>query len=252
MIAFGAVPRLSRTRTPASTLPARDLGEIRLAEHLGRPGCPVCAARLFSEQRLIDAVIGEAVNDVGVRRRLERAGGYCRRHAGLLPIRERARGGGTLGSAILLGSVLEARLERLRALDGAGGRRLHGPLELRTAPSCPLCADIHASVAAVRTVLLSRLEDSGWAEALATAVLCLDDLMALWQVVARSDGRVRDAWHPVGAAQLGRLAGIVAAAQGYIAHSSHDRQSELTDEERAAADRIVSLLAGGEGSAGRA
>jgi len=141
--------------------------------------------------------------------------------------------------------VLERRLERLLALGATGGRRVpRGLEELRATPACPVCVDVDASVASARTTLLGRLGDPAWAEALAAARLCLDDLLALWQVVARSDGRVHEAWRPVGAAQVGRVSDMLAAAQRYVAHSGHDRQSELTDAEREAADRIVALLAG--------
>ena len=114
MIAFGGRDDLRRktfVTTPA--LPVRDVGEMRLSEHLAGPGCPLCAARAAIEVRLIDSLIGEAVNDIGVRADLDRSGGYCARHLAMLPERERRLRGGTLGSAILLGAVLRRRLERL-------------------------------------------------------------------------------------------------------------------------------------------
>ena len=217
-----------------------------MAEQLASDGCPLCAARAGAEQRLVDALIGEAVNDLGVRQRLDRAGGYCPRHTGLLPARERARRGGTLGSAILLGAVLDARLGRLRALEDAAGRRLSGRVaDVANAPACPLCADVGAASWSAVSVLVARLGDPAWSAAIAAAPFCLDDLVLLWQAAAGSDRTTLGAWQPVAIAQRARLEGSLALAQGYVDHSGHDRQSELTDEERVAVDRLVELLAGG-------
>lgn len=226
-------------------MPARDIAEMRLAELLAGGGCPLCAARAAAEQRLIDALIGEAVNDVGVRRRLDRAGGFCARHTTLLPSRERARRGGTLGSAILLGSVLDGRLDRLRLLEDASGRGLSRRVgEMAKVPECPLCADVQAAERTARSVLLVRLGDAAWSAALVAAPFCLDDLMALWQAVAQSDRATLAVWRPVAIAQRVRIEGLRQTAQAYVDHTGHDRQAELTNDERVAADRLVELLAG--------
>jgi hypothetical protein len=235
----------NRRVEPVSSLPARDIAEMRVAEQLAADGCPLCGSRASAERRFVDAVIGEAVNDVGVRRRLEASGGYCARHVALLPVRERARRGGTLGSAILLGAVLRARLDALDAAVSGGGRRLGGRVAaLRGPEACPLCADVEGSVASTMTVLVGRLGDPAWSVALARSELCLDDLLLLWAATAAAGGRTLDAWRPIGEAQAARLRTMLATADGYIAHSAHDRQSELTDAERLAADALVRALAG--------
>ena len=231
---------------PASTLPARAIAEMRVAEFVSGDACALCQGRTAAEQRSVDAVIAEAVTDVGVRRRLDAAGGYCALHAALLPVRERARRGGTLGSAVLLGSVLRARLDALDAATASGGRRLAGRVaSLREPANCPVCRNVESSVGSVLTVVIGRLGDPAWAEALAQSALCLDDLLLLWHTVARSNGRTQDAWRPIGTAQVARLRAILATADAYVDHSGHDRQAELTDEERAAADGLVRVLAAG-------
>jgi hypothetical protein len=216
---------------------------MRLSEHLTGPGCPLCAARADADVRLVDSLIGEAVNDIGVRRDLDRARGYCARHFVMLPERERRRRGGTLGSAILLGAVLRRRLDRLAELDG--GRRLPARItELRQQPDCPLCRGLVSTDGAALAGLAGRLTDPLWAAAIAESDLCLDDFLALWELVARSDRRFQEAWAPVAVAQRRRFEQVVDELNGYIASSGHDRREELTDQQRAAADRAVRLLAG--------
>ena len=250
MIAFAAVPTVSRhpQARPGSELPARDIAEIRVAENLAAPGCPLCWGRRAAEQRFVDAVIAEAVTDVGARRRLDAAGGYCARHTVMLPARERVRRGGTLGSAILLGSVLRGRLAALDALATTTGRHLRGrTAAFRQPPACPVCQDVTGSLGSLLTVVIGRLPDPAWADALTGAELCLDDLGVLWDAVGRSGGRAAEAWRPIAAAQAARLRAILATADRYVDHSGHDRQIEMTDEERTAVDQLVRVLASGPG-----
>lgn len=218
---------------------------MRVAEQLAAEGCPLCGWRSQSDRRFVDAVVGEAVNDTGVRRRLEASGGYCSRHVALLPARERERRGGTLGSAILLGSVMRARLAGLDEATSSGRRRLPGRVGLlREAPVCPLCRDVGSSVVSAVTVLIGRLHDPAWAAVLAESLLCLDDLLLLWDAAARSGDRALEAWRPVAASQSDRFRAILAVADAYVDHSGHDRQAEMTGEERVAADGLVRALAG--------
>jgi uncharacterized protein DUF6062 len=247
VVAFAAVslPSAEGRRRPSSTLPVRDFAEIRVAEQLAAEGCPLCGSRATAERRFVDTIIGEAVNDVAVRRRLDAGGGFCSRHAALLPTRERASRGGTLGSAILLGSVVRARVAALEEIASSNGRGLRRRLSAaRQPPACPVCIDTESSVGSMLTVMVGRLADSAWAAAIGEAALCLDDLLLLWDVTAQTGGRTLAAWRPIGAAQLGRLRESLDAADAYVDHSGHDRQAELTDAERVAADRLVELLAG--------
>ncbi len=247
MLRFAAVSPSSRPRPSATDLPARDFAEIKVAEAVQGDGCPCCNWRSDAERRAIDALIGEAVTDVGVRRRLHASGGYCARHAALLPIRERARRGGTLGSAVLLGSVLAARLAALDAAATNSGRKLRGRLEAVGAPAaCPVCRDVEASIGSLLAIIVGRLADPAWAAALGRADLCLADVLLLWTVAAQAGGRTLDCWRPIGTAQAARLREVLAVAESYVAHSGHDRQAELTDVERTATDALVRALGGRE------
>lgn len=216
-----------------------------MAEQFAADGCPLCASRVAAERRFVDAIIGEAVNDVDVRRRLDAAGGFCPRHTALLPARERAARGGTLGSAILLGSVVRARIAALDEVASSDGRGLRRRVSaLRRPPACPVCADTESSVGSVLTVIVGRLADPAWAAAIGEAALCLDDLLLLWDAAAQTGGRTLTAWRPIGAAQSRRLGAQLHAADRYVNHSGHDKQGDLTDDERVAADRLVQVLAG--------
>ena len=161
----------------------------------------------------------------------------------MLPERERRKRGGTLGSAILLGAVLRRRLDRVAELDG--GTAPPGPASRSSAsrPTAP-CAVASCPPTGRAAGLAGRLTDPQWAAAIAASELCLDDFLALWELVARSDRRFQEAWAPVVVAQRRRFEGAVDELNGYIASSGHDRREELTDDQRAAADRAVRLLAG--------
>lgn len=248
MLRFAAVPPTpSRDLppTPSDDLPARDLAELRVAERLVGAGCPFCAWRLAAEERAIDALIGEAVTDPGVRRRIDRAGGFCARHTVMLPLRERERRGGTMGSAVILSSVLRSRLAALEAASAGGPRRLRGRIEaLAAPPACPICADVDGSVGAALAVIVARLADPAWADALGRAACCWADLMLLWETAARAGGRALDAWRPIAARHTERLEAAAATAEAYVAHSAFDRRGDLTEEEREASDVLTDLLAG--------
>lgn len=216
-----------------------------MAEHLGLDGCPLCTWRRTAERRFVDALIAEAVTDPGVRRRIEAAGGWCSAHTALLPVRERTKRGGTLGTAIVLSAVLRARRARFDEVAVSRGRTLRARGQALTRPAaCPVCADIAGSAASAVAILLGRVGDPAWAAALAGSPFCADDLALLWATAAQAGDRVTDAWRPIGAAHARRLDDALALADGYIAHSAHDRQHELTDDERSASDTLVRLLAG--------
>jgi hypothetical protein len=244
VLRFAAVPRTPTT--PSTDLPARDLAEIRVAERLTGPGCPFCAWRSAAEVRGIDALIGEAVTDPGVRRRIDRAGGFCARHTAMLPVRVRERRGGTMGAAVLLGAVLRNRLATLDAATEGGSRRLRGRLEALAAPAaCPICADIEASVGGALAIIVGRMADPAWADATGRATFCWADVVLLWDTAARAGGRTLEAWRPIAARHVGRLRAAADLGDAYVAHSAFDRREELTDEERGAADALAEILAGG-------
>ncbi|MEZ4518131.1 MAG: DUF6062 family protein [Chloroflexota bacterium] len=103
----------------AQRIPYYDEMLIAFAE----PGCAFCRLLDASSDRLVDAVLFEMVNDVGVREELNAARGYCRRHAELL-----VRTGSALGSATMMQGVLKVLIRRIDAgeTDQTAASRLRG------------------------------------------------------------------------------------------------------------------------------
>jgi hypothetical protein len=90
--------------------------------------------------------------------------------------------------------------------------------------------------------LLARLADPAWREAMASADLCLDDLLRMWTTAI--DDR-NEHWPEMAAAQLARIEQLVRRLDSFAHHSSHDRRHLLTDSERGAGDEAAAFLGGG-------
>ncbi len=223
-----------------SSLPARDLLDVRLAEAMATDGCPLCAVRERAERGMLDAIIAERVLDLGFRNGLERDHGFCRRHAAALIVADR-RSSGILGSSILYGAMLERRLATIReALATRGARRRRGRLSDATRrPPCLVCGEGVNAVDVATGRLTERLADEAWSTAASTAPFCLDDLMRL--LVASAD---EPAASPVVEAQLARLAALRARLEGYAPPSAQDRRHHMTHAERSAADEAGRALGG--------
>lgn len=121
---------------------------------LAQSGCALCRLLDDTADRLVDSILFESVNDVGVRDELNAARGLCGRHAPLL-----VRTGGALGSATMMQGVIKVLLReldaggitaespsRLRILLRAGGAEVSHPAAERLAAAlapqapCPVCA----------------------------------------------------------------------------------------------------------------
>jgi hypothetical protein len=225
-----------------SPLPIEGIGDMGLADLLGQPGCPLCRLRRDSSDRYLRALLWEGVNDIGLRERLSAGRGFCRRHAHEALAADRAQSGGSLGAAILLGSMARGRLVELRRLPTNRTRRTREAV--RTAsqpPACPVCEHVATAERMAVERLLARLSDPRWREALAASELCLDDLLRTW--AAATDGR-HAGWPEVAAVQLQRIERLIERLDGFAHHSSHDRRHLLTETERTAADDAAALLGG--------
>ena len=124
-------------------LPARDIGDVRLADHVEAGGCPICAARADAIARFIDAMLWESVNDVAFRRELDAARGFCEPHSGAVLAADRAQSGSALGASILFRAVLTIRLreaERAASATGRTRRDRRGTRRFRACPSAPRAA----------------------------------------------------------------------------------------------------------------
>jgi adenylate cyclase len=227
----------------ASRLPIDGLGDISLADLLGQAGCPLCRLRRDSTDRYLRALLWEGVNDIRFRERLTTGRGFCREHAHAVLTTDRALSGGSLGAAILLGAAVRTRLAELRRLPASRTRRARDVVRAASeAPDCPVCGHVAAAERMTVDRLLVRLADPAWREAMASADLCLDDLLRLW--TAAMDDRNQQ-WPEVAAAQLARIEQLVCRLDSFAHHSSHDRRHLLTDSERGAGDEAAAFLGGG-------
>jgi CYTH domain-containing protein len=226
----------------ASRLPIDGLGDISLADLLGQAGCPLCRLRRDSTDRYLRALLWEGVNDIGFRERLTTGRGFCREHAHAVLATDRAQSGGSLGAAILLGSAVRARLAELRRVPAIRTRRARDVVRTASqAPDCPICGHVAAAERMTVDRLLARLGDPVWREAMASADLCLDDLLRVWTKAI--DDRNQH-WPQVAAAQLARIEQLVRRLDSFAHHSSHDRRHLLTDSERGAGDEAAAFLGG--------
>lgn len=227
-------------RPAGPELPARDIVDVRLSAAIGEGGCPVCVVRARSERAVMDSVIAQLVLDIGFRGELERTQAFCRRHLRELILADRRGPGGTLGSSILYGAMIERRLDVIRAALGSKGRGLRVRLRLaRHRPPCPACTQGQSAVETALARMTERSRDAAWVDALTRATFCLDDLLALW--TAASD---EPAFRPIAERQVARIRDLRHRLDGFVDHSSHDRRHLLTDLEARATDEAADLLGG--------
>ncbi len=225
---------------PVSELPARDIVDVRLSAAIAEGGCPICVVRARSERSMMDSIIAQHVLDIGFRGELERSQALCRRHTRELILADRRGPGGTLGSSILYGAMIERRLEVIRGAVGSRGRTLRVRLRLaRRRPPCMACAQGKSAVETALARSTERSRDGAWAAALATAAFCLDDFLELWSV-AGDDA----AFRPIAERQVGRIQDLRHRLDGFVDHSSHDRRHLMTDREVRATDEAADLLGG--------
>ena len=221
-------------------LPARDIVDVRLSAAIREGGCPVCVVRARSERAMMDSIIAQHVLDIGFRKELERTQAFCRRHLRELILADRRGPGGTLGSSILYGAMIERRLDVIRDAVGAKGRWLRVRLRLaRRRPPCMACAQGQTAAETAFARMAERSDDPAWATALGVAAFCLDDFLELWALAG--DGA---AFRPVAEQQVARMRDLHHRLDGFVDHSSHDRRHLMTDHEATATDEAARLLGG--------
>ena len=106
-------------------------------------------------------------------------------------------------------------------------------------PACPACERSAHTDAGRAESVVKLTADPAWAEAVATAPVCLEHLVALMGVRPAPA-----AWAAVEERQLARLAALRDLLDGYSHTSSHDRRHRQTAEQRASPDRASALLGG--------
>jgi hypothetical protein len=147
--------------------------EIR--EALAQPGCPFCRMLAHGEDRYLDAILWEQVNDPSTRAELNEARGYCQQHGWLL-----VRPGAAVGVAILMRGILQTLLGVLDStpVENTGKPFLYS---LRRAPDrqhvssvtadltaalcsqvpCPVCTHVQELELAYADTLLAHLQGPG-------------------------------------------------------------------------------------------
>ena len=222
-----------------TSLPARDLVDVRLSAAIEAGGCPVCGVRSRAERATLEAILAERVLDLGFRAGLERDHGFCRRHMAELIEVDRRRSG-ILASAILYGAIIERRLQSVRAAVSARGRARRNRLEAAARrPPCQVCDQGSTAIDTAMARLADRCADPEWAEAAATAEFCLDDIIAL--AVTAGD---EPAFAPILVRQIERLEDVRSRLDAYSDHSAQDRRHLMTDDEARAADEAARALGG--------
>jgi Family of unknown function (DUF6062) len=217
---------------------------MHLSEALQRGACPVCAARSEAVSSYLTGLLWESVNDPTTRAELDKARGFCPAHIRELVDNERqGRGGGSLGSAILLGAFIRRRLEELRTIGSARGRAAaHAAAKAAAPASCPVCAESQRAGSSAVGRLVRLVSDPAWQAALASAPFCLPDLLLVWSASADEPG-----WAAISEAQLARIEHLETELEAFAHNNSHDRMQLLTDEQKASVGAAVSLLSGNPG-----
>lgn len=160
------------------------LVEAELRRAATEPGCLLCRIGEEAAVRYLRSVLHEGVNDGGTRASLDRAWGFCRRHAWYFLGLEWQTMHDSLSMATLGESLVEAAEDILDAfLDAAplrqGKRAARASLEelaraLAPAKPCAACQAQAEHEGYVATVLVSTLDDSGWRQRfLGSDGLCL-------------------------------------------------------------------------------
>ena len=220
----------------------------RLAEMLAPGGCPICHFRTDAEQRILEPLLGESVNDRTFRARLARGRGFCRWHVRQVVAADRRATGGILGAAILFGAVMRQRRAELGGIESAGRRDVaKAAAEALRPADCPVCEQLAPLVEGAASRLLGLTADVPWAEAVGAAEFCLEDLAWMSSRAAAAEGSFRS-WTAVARAQQARLAALQARVDGYVDHSSYDRATELTTDEQASIEEAARFLGGDRGS----
>lgn len=218
-------------------------------------GCPVCTLTLRSVKKYIGSINYDSVEDPGVQTQLQAALGFCNLHA-----YEWLNSAFILGTAEIYRDVVWSISKDLRAKPSPGhgiiGRLASFASGLRQgqrsrsngsfmAPSasCPVCAVLSASETMLVATMKRALPDRGFKDAYsASSGLCIPHLRIaleppispnVYEVLRSRALQTQD----VLVSQLGEI----------IRKHDYRYREELSGEERGAAARAVSHVAGAQG-----
>jgi hypothetical protein len=230
--------------TPPARLPARDFEEIRLAEALERGRCPICDARQEAAYAALRGIAREGATDTGLRARMDKGLGFCQPHSVGLSKMELLQTSSQLATAVLLEAVLRRRLGSLKKAAGHAAAAQVRSIEEISPARCPVCARAAESSQAAVEKLLTLSADEGWASALGSAEICLDDIYALWVAAEAGPRDVQTRWGRIAAAQLARLEALRKTLAEYAHNSTTDRRHLITKEQHEAGAAAIRLFGG--------
>ena len=225
-------------------LPAHGFEEIRLAEALERGRCPLCDARQDAAWAALRGLAREGATDRGLRNEMDRGLGFCSEHAVGLSKMELLQTSSQLATAVLLDAVLRRRLATFKKLATADAAAAGRGLADLADPRCPVCARADDAEASTARRLLELAVDPAWAEALASAEICLADLFRLWSAVASAGKDSQARWRDILAGQMRRLEAMQKQLAGYAHNSTVDRRHLITPEQHAAGSASLRLFGG--------
>ncbi len=181
--------------------------------------CALCGAMRLQGARYLEGVANDGVNDVPLRQRLARTGGYCPRHCRWL-----VEHASMLSVAILFEDFLQTRLARVRA----GARAL--------AVRCEACRVEREAEGRLLLGIKRHRHDERLGAYLAALPLCLGHLEA---VAHRLPAELRAALAARHDALLQQL------AEAIRKHDYRFANEALSEEERSSLRRFLMLLDGG-------
>lgn len=158
---------------------------FNLREHLKDDHCPICSEAAAAGQRYFEAVLGEALNDPGVRQELIESKGYCPRH-----IQHLMSSGYALDRALLYRDQVELFLKLLNTADPvkipsksiSEGWSSRGP--------CPACKAEQSAGQRYLDVLVIGLRERDFQDAYRSGPgLCVPHFLTMWRDFKEAAGR---------------------------------------------------------------
>jgi hypothetical protein len=130
----------------------------------GRMDCPLCAVLEEQERSRVHWLAYEGLSDIGLRKKLRRSKGFCRRHFHML---FDAAGGeifNLAGVADVMIDLTRDDAEALRSCEGArsGKRAQKAAASLRARATCPLCEAAGEASERKLSALLDALGDDAF------------------------------------------------------------------------------------------
>jgi len=202
-------------------------------------GCPFCALEAESVRRYLGTLLGENVNDPGVRTKLVDSKGYCCRHSAILLEME-----DSLGTAILCQDQVKLALKLLDGLETK--RRLLPRDELaawKRRERCPACELQQQDRRRYVEVFVGSLSEEELRAAFeASRGLCVPHFVEAWQTTKESH-----AHEYLIRVQRAKLSDLLGDLQELCRKFDYRFAHEPRGKEAGSWMRAVKMLAGEEG-----